>query len=317
MYANSIKLCSIIGFFSILLPNCSATTVASMQSNPDDQKSAKADSDKGGQNNQRAGFGASAEECDDPVSKGGSSSHESTHPRASTPPTAKPKEAKVKIEALPMAAVPISPDDPVKGKWTLADATKGMPKTGNLTMNIDTELGAISCKLFDEKAPVTVANIVGVARGLRPWKNATGKWVTKPVYDGTVFHRIIKGFMIQGGDPIGNGTGDTGFVFPDEIWEDSNHDRAGLLCTANRGRNTNGVQFFITDAPTPHLDKRGTYTVFGECAPLDTIHALASVEPDRGDRPKVPPLIKSVKITGGPSPKANMTISAPLLPSSP
>src|SRR4029079_5243561 len=85
-------------------------------------------------------------------------------------------------------------------KWTLEDATKGLPPGKALTASIETDLGTLSCKLLDDKAPITVANFVGVARGIRPWKTPEGKWEKKPAYDGTIFHRIIKGFMIQGGD---------------------------------------------------------------------------------------------------------------------
>jgi peptidyl-prolyl cis-trans isomerase A (cyclophilin A) len=192
--------------------------------------------------------------------------------------------------------VSVAPDDPLAGNFSLADATKGLSGTGPLSAAVDTDLGKLECKLYDDRAPITVANFIGLARGIRPWKDVDGKWVKKPAYDGTVFHRIIKGFMIQGGDPRGNGTGEPGYVIPDEIWENARHDRPGLLCMANRGPNTNGAQFFITDAATPHLD-RG-YTIFGECAPEDTVHKLASVEV-LGERPKTPPKIKSIKIHRG------------------
>lgn len=215
----------------------------------------------------------------------------SAAPKAPPPPTAAPR-----VTAKPVATVPASPDDPVHGNWTLKDAEKGLPGSGPLVATIDTDLGALECKLFDDKAPLTVANFVGLARGLRPWKDPDGKWVKKAAYDGTVFHRIIKGFMIQGGDAKGNGSGEPGYVVPDEVWDGANHDRAGLLCMANRGPNTNGAQFFITDAAAPHLD-RG-YTIFGECSPVDTVHKIASVEV-AGERPKTPPKIKSIKIKHG------------------
>src|SRR5690606_29353807 len=151
--------------------------------------------------------------------------------------------------------------DPLGGKFTLADATQGLPATGKLVAEIETDQGTLSCELYDDKAPITVANFVGLARGLRPFKDPrTGEWVKRPAYDGTVFHRIIKGFMIQGGDPTGTGRGEPGYVIPDEIWEGSKHDQRGLLCMANRGKDTNGMQFFITDAAKPHLD--GGYTIF-------------------------------------------------------
>jgi peptidyl-prolyl cis-trans isomerase A (cyclophilin A) len=198
--------------------------------------------------------------------------------------------------AAAVPTVPVSPDDPLKGVFTLADATQGLNGKGALSASIDTDLGKLECKLFDDKAPLTVANFIGLARGARPWKDPEGKWAKKPAYNGTVFHRVIKGFMIQGGDPSGTGAGEPGYVVPDEIWPGGVHDRAGLLCMANRGKNTNGAQFFITDAAAPHLD-RG-YTIFGECGPEEMVHKLASVDV-QGERPKTPPKIKSVTIKRG------------------
>ena len=195
--------------------------------------------------------------------------------------------------APPVSAKP-SNGDPLAGSFSLADATKDIKGTGALVAKIDTSKGALTCKLLEDKAPNTVANFVGLARGTRPWKDpSTGTWVTKPAYDGTVFHRIIKGFMIQGGDPKGNGSGEPGYVIKDEIWEGAKHDRAGLLCMANRGHNTNGAQFFVTDAAAAHLDNN--YTIFGECAPVDTVHAIASV-PLNGERPETPVTIKSITV---------------------
>jgi peptidyl-prolyl cis-trans isomerase A (cyclophilin A) len=202
--------------------------------------------------------------------------------------------ARGKVAARPTAPVKVSADDPIKGQWSLADATKGLPPGKALSASIVTDLGTLECKLFDDKAPLTVANFIGLARGTRPWKTPEGQWEKKPAYDGTIFHRIIKGFMIQGGDAKRNGSGEAGFVIPDEIWEDARHDRAGLLCMANRGPNTNSAQFFITDAAAPHLDNG--YTIFGECGPEKLVHELASVE-TRGERPASPPTIKKVAIT--------------------
>jgi peptidyl-prolyl cis-trans isomerase A (cyclophilin A) len=205
-----------------------------------------------------------------------------------------PKPSKRKVTAKPVAEVKPSEDDPLKGKWTLADATKGLPEGKTIMATIETDMGSIECKLFDDKAPITVANFVGLARGLRPWKTPEGKWEKKAAYDDTVFHRIIKGFMIQGGDAKKNGSGEAGYVIPDEIWEDANHDRAGLLCMANRGKNTNSAQFFITDDAAFHLDNG--YTIFGECGPEELIHKIAAL-PVVGDRPNQAPVIKKVTIT--------------------
>jgi peptidyl-prolyl cis-trans isomerase A (cyclophilin A) len=188
-----------------------------------------------------------------------------------------------------------SPDDPLGGKFFLADATQGLTGNGPLVATLTTRHGDLRCELYEDRAPVTVASFVGLARGLRPFKDpSSGTWVTRPLYDGTIFHRIIPGFMIQGGDPKGNGTGEPGFVLPDELWPGAKHDRAGLLCMANRGADTNGAQFFVTDASAPHLDKG--YTIFGECGPVSVVHAIAN-EPVHGERPVTPIVIERVTIT--------------------
>lgn len=174
-----------------------------------------------------------------------------------------------------------SEDDPLKGRFFLADALRGLPGKGALEATIATSKGELSCTLYADKAPVTVANFVGLARGIRPFKDR-GAWTTRPLYDGTTFHRVIRGFMIQGGDPQGNGTGEPGYVLPDEIWDGARHDRAGLLCMANRGHDTNGAQFFVTDAGAAHLD--GNYTIFGECSPVAVVHAIANAPTNR-ERP--------------------------------
>ena len=126
-----------------------------------------------------------------------------------------------------------------------------------------TSMGDIVVKLLPEKAPKTVENFVELAEGTREWTDPrSGQKQKKPLYDGTVFHRVIPQFMIQGGDPLGTGTGGPGYRFADEIGPDNKFSKAGLLAMANAGPNTNGSQFFITEVPTPHLD-RG-HTIFGE-----------------------------------------------------
>lgn len=206
--------------------------------------------------------------------------------RVPVPPVPQPK-------AQASQAVEGEAGDPLGGKFTLGQAVEGLPGEGALKAEIKTDKGALLCDLFEDKAPITVANFVGLARGLRPFKH-NGEWVKKPGYDGTTFHRVVKGFMIQGGDPLGTGAGEPGYVIPDEIWEGSRHDQRGLLCMANRGPNTNGMQFFITDAAAPHLD--GGYTIFGRCTPDSVIEALASVE-TKGDRAVTPPKIEKVTIS--------------------
>jgi len=126
-----------------------------------------------------------------------------------------------------------------------------------------TSAGDLVVKLFPDKAPKTVENFLGLVEGTKEWTDpVSNQKVKRPLYDGTVFHRVIPDFMIQGGDPLGTGYGGPGFRFADEIGPDNKFDRPGLLAMANAGPNTNGSQFFITEAPTPHLN-RG-HTIFGE-----------------------------------------------------
>lgn len=215
-----------------------------------------------------------------------------------------------KVAAKPVAQVVPTPDDPVKGKFDIQDAAKGLKGEGYFKAAIDTTAGKLECELWQDKAPITVANFVGLARGLRPWKSPDGKWVKKPLYDGTPFHRVIKGFMIQGGDPNHNGSGGPGYVIPDEIWEDAHHDERGLICMANRGPNTNGSQFFIMDGVAAHLD--GGYTIFGKCGPDEVIEKISNTKVV-GDKAADPVKIKSVKITRDaklPEPKAAPSASA-------
>lgn len=219
---------------------------------------------------------------------------------AAPAPTAVIPAGHHKVVAKPTQPVQPSPDDPLKGAFSLADATQGLTGKGKLMADIKTVAGKLECELFDDRAPLTVANFIGLARGLRPFKTQSGEWVKKPAYDGTTFHRIIKGFMIQGGDPAGTGAGEPGYVIPDEIWEDAYHSERGLLCMANRGPNTNGQQFFIMDGSAPHLD--GGYTIFGKCGPSAVIEKIANSEV-QGDRAVTPPKIEKVTIRRG-TPKA-------------
>jgi peptidyl-prolyl cis-trans isomerase A (cyclophilin A) len=126
-----------------------------------------------------------------------------------------------------------------------------------------TSMGDIVVKLLPEKAPNTVANFLGLAEGTKEWTDPRSGQKTKtPLYDGTIFHRVIPDFMIQGGDPLGTGTGGPGYRFADEIGPDNKFSKPGLLAMANAGPGTNGSQFFITEVPTPWLDKG--HTIFGE-----------------------------------------------------
>jgi peptidyl-prolyl cis-trans isomerase A (cyclophilin A) len=222
-------------------------------------------------------------------------------PRAKTPLAAEEKRPDDGELATPVAE---AGPDPMNGQFMLPQAVAGLPEKGALVALIKTSKGDLKCKLFDDKAPVAVANFVGLARGTRPFKEK-GKWVTRNAYDGTSFHRVIKGFMVQGGDPAGTGRGEPGYVFKDELWAGAKHDRPGLLCMANRGPDTNGMQFFVTDASAPHLDR--SYTIFGECAPVAVVHAIANVPTDANDHPEKDVTIDKVEISrggGAPAPPA-------------
>jgi peptidyl-prolyl cis-trans isomerase A (cyclophilin A) len=159
-----------------------------------------------------------------------------------------------------------------------------------------TSEGNFTIHLFDEQAPNTVANFVGLAEGTKEWTDPrSGKKVTAPYYNGIVFHRVIDGFMIQGGDPLGKGIGGPGYEFADEFHPSLRHDRAGMLSMANRGPNTNGGQFFITLAPTPHLDNR--HSIFGEVVDgLDVVKKIGRARTTTGDRPTPDIVIQTVTI---------------------
>ena len=149
------------------------------------------------------------------------------------------------------------------------------------TATFDTSEGTFKVKLYDDKAPNTVANFVGLAEGTKEWTDPkTNQKVTRPFYDGLVFHRVIDGFMIQGGCPMGNGMGGPGYKFADEFGPGLRHDSAGLLSMANAGPNTNGSQFFITLAPTPHLDNK--HAIFGEVTEGKDVVAEDRQDPHRG-----------------------------------
>ena len=164
---------------------------------------------------------------------------------------------------------------------------------------LHTNRGDIRLNLFDNQAPKTVANFVGLADGSREWADPkTGQPGTGPLYNGVTFHRVISGFMIQGGCPIGNGTGGPGYRFADEFHPELQFDRPYLLAMANAGPNTNGSQFFITVAPTTWLNMK--HTIFGEVADQesrDVVDAIAAVPTGAQDRPREDVVISSIEIT--------------------
>jgi len=158
-----------------------------------------------------------------------------------------------------------------------------------------TPLGNFTVKLADQDAPKTVANFVGLVEGTKEWTDPkTGQKVKKPYYEGLVFHRVIKGFMIQGGDPLGIGTGGPGYRFEDEFSPKLRHSKEGILSMANSGPNTNGGQFFITLGPTPHLDNK--HSVFGEVVEgMDVVRKIGAVPTGANDKP-VTPVTMSIKV---------------------
>ena len=160
----------------------------------------------------------------------------------------------------------------------------------------ETTLGTFTVRLFEEQAPKTVANFTGLAEGTREWKHpATGTKEERPFYDGIVFHRVIDGFMIQGGDPLGKGYGGPGYTFEDEFHADLRHTKEGILSMANAGPNTNGSQFFITLGPTPHLDRK--HSVFGEVVEgMDVVRRIGKVKTGAQDRPIEDVVMKKVTI---------------------
>jgi peptidyl-prolyl cis-trans isomerase A (cyclophilin A) len=162
--------------------------------------------------------------------------------------------------------------------------------------HFDTTEGSFTIRLFEKEAPNTVANFIGLASGTGEWKDpVTGEKKREPYYDGVVFHRVINGFMIQGGDRLGQGTGGPGYTFGDEFHPSLRHDRAGILSMANAGPNTNGSQFFITLGPTPHLDRR--HSVFGAVVEgLDVVRKIGGVPTGRQDRPVKPVVMNHVTI---------------------
>ena len=160
-----------------------------------------------------------------------------------------------------------------------------------------TSMGSFTVKLMPETAPKTVENFVGLATGTKQWTDPGGAQSNEPLYDGTIFHRIISGFMIQGGDPQGTGMGGPGYRFEDEFPPNGpKFDRAGLLAMANAGPNTNGSQFFVTVAPTPHLTNR--HTIFGEVTEgMDVVNAIATTPTGPMDRPTTDVVIERIEIS--------------------
>jgi peptidyl-prolyl cis-trans isomerase A (cyclophilin A) len=203
-----------------------------------------------------------AGEAGDPPAAG-----DATAGAAATPPT------RAGCAGSAAQRLPGTPD-PASVPFTLAAALDGLPGDGaQLTATLETTTGVLSCVLDAAGAPGTVANFVGLARGVRDWWDpCRGVWVREPLYDGMKFHRLEAGFVAQAGCPIGDGTGGPGYAIPDEIRPAARLDAPGVLAMAGVGPGTAGSQFFVTLAATPELDRR--FTVFGRCAPSETLGRL-------------------------------------------
>jgi peptidyl-prolyl cis-trans isomerase A (cyclophilin A) len=206
-------------------------------------------------------------------------------------------------ESSGTGAVPATkPSTPAKPSSAATKPPAPRPASANPTAVFDTTAGTLRCTLFEKQTPLTVANFIGLANGTRDWKNPVSG-TTKhgvPLYDGTIFHRVIPNFMIQGGDPAGNGTGDPGYQFKDEIVSTLTFDRPGRLAMANSGPGTNGSQFFITEVPTTHLN--GHHTIFGQCddASVTLVKQIARMARDpSNDKPFRPVKIKHISIVRG------------------
>lgn len=199
-----------------------------------------------------------------------------------------------------VAAYNAAQGDPRKGPFTIADAVAGDDKLapgkpGKLTAIFDTTMGKFECELYEEQAPLTVANFVGLARGTREsYDKKSDAWTGKKFYDGIIFHRVMDGFMIQTGDPTGTGSGGPGYVVLDEFDKSLKHNTTGLLSMANRGPNTGSSQFFVTVGQAPHLD--GKHAIFGKCDPtVPTEISKVKVDARANHRPYEQVSIKTIE----------------------
>ena len=176
-------------------------------------------------------------------------------------------------------------------------SVEGKTKMAKQYATLDTSLGKIVCELYPDAAPMTVKNFAGLASGTQPWEDPkSNEIVKKPLYSGTIFHRVIPNFMIQGGDPLGTGLGGPGYKFEDEFSDQLGFDRVGRLAMANSGPGTNGSQFFITVAKTPWLN--GHHTIFGQVIKgQDVADKIANAERGPDDRPKKDIVLNSVTIS--------------------
>ncbi len=198
------------------------------------------------------------------------------------PPSEQPRSPAPTIEPDQAESATTPPEETALQRFT-AD----LDGDGPLRAELETNHGTIDCTLFEQEAPITVANFVGLARGLKAFVDETGDEITgEPYYDDTIFHRLIPNFLIQGGDRSGHGSGDPGYTLPDEFTDELRHDRPGILSMANLGPGTGGSQFFITEMAAPHLDDR--HTIFGHCDSPDVIRSISHAPTSASNRPLSP-----------------------------
>jgi peptidyl-prolyl cis-trans isomerase A (cyclophilin A) len=223
---------------------------------------------------------------------------------------------------LPALAVALSASASAQSSATTADNLPDSPQAtaaattppNGPTVVMDTSMGHITCQFYQKQAPEAVANFIALAEGTKDWIDpATGQKQHKPYFNGTVFHRVIPDFMIQGGDPTATGTGGPGYSFNDEFDPALNFDQPGRLAMANSGPNTNGSQFFITEQAYDSLNQH--YTLFGQCdeASVAVVKAIARVERDSNDKPLTPVVLKKVTIAreGQPLPPSPSSATKP------
>ncbi len=233
--------------------------------------------------------------------------------QVSPPPTPPPTAPPSTSPNLPTEAKPDALPDSPGQQSTLRPA----PIPNGPTVLFDTSMGRMTCKFFAKESPLAVNNFISLATGAKDWTDPVSqkKMHNTRFYDGTTFHRVIPGFMIQGGDHAGDGTGDAGFFFDNESTPNLNFDVPGRLAMANAGPNTNGTQFFITELPQPDLD--GKYTIFGQCDPHSVLIAasIARVDRNSSDKPTTPVVLTKVTILkeGDPIPP-DPTLATPATP---
>ncbi len=230
-------------------------------------------------------------------------------PEAAPPPSGAVPDAPQSTAAASQTAAPVGQDaqsDALPDAPSTVAHDVAPPSPTGPTVVIDTTMGRMVCKLFDKEAPITSANFVGLATGTKTWTDPVTlkKMTGVPFYDGTTFHRVIPGFMIQGGDRLGTGEGDAGYYIADEISPTLKFDVPGRMAMANSGPGTDGSQFFITQAAVPQLN--GNYTIFGQCDPHSVliVTGITMVQRNESDKPLTPVVMNKVTIVpdGAPMP---------------